>query len=115
TADPKQVAQLKEHGYRLQVAINSHAILRKATLDIFNEAKKLPKPIDTDATELRAEIASLMRGASAPVDLKDPPPRLAQMSAADFRNYCSLAFNEGQSAAARAGTGGSLCTGGRMG
>jgi hypothetical protein len=73
-ADPAQVRQLQEYGYRLQVAVNAPAILRKARLDIINEAAKLKPPIDEDTTAWRAEIAASMRGASMPVDWKEPFP-----------------------------------------
>ena len=48
----------------MQVAANSHAILRKATFGILHEAHKLPPPLDTDAMAWRAEIAASMCGAS---------------------------------------------------
>jgi hypothetical protein len=73
-ADPAQVRQLQEYGFRLQVAVNAPAILRKARLDIINQAAKLKPPIDEDTTAWRAEIAASMRGASMPLDYKDPPP-----------------------------------------
>jgi len=86
-SDPKRVKELQQYGYRLQVAVNSAAILRKARLNILNEANKLPKPIDEDQTAWRTEIAASMRGASMPVDFKEPPPDFSGMSDAEFREY----------------------------
>jgi hypothetical protein len=86
-ADPAQVRQLQEYGYRLQVAVNAPAILRKARLDIINEAAKLKPPVDEDVTAWRAEIAASMRGASMPLDFKEPPPNFGQMSDAEFRDF----------------------------
>jgi hypothetical protein len=77
-ADPKQVQALQQYGQRLQVAVNSPAILRKARLDIINEARKLPKPIDEDATQVHLDVAAAVRGASGPLDLKDPRLILAR-------------------------------------
>jgi hypothetical protein len=85
-ADAAQIRQLQEYGHRLQVAVNAPAILRKARLDIINEAAQLKPPIDEDTTAWRAEIAASMRGASMPVDWKEPAPYFSRMSDAEFRD-----------------------------
>jgi hypothetical protein len=86
-ADPARVKQLNDYAYRLNVAVTAPAILRKARLDIINAAARLKPPIDEDTTAWRAEIAASMRGASMPLDFKDPPPNFGQMSDAEFRDY----------------------------
>src|SRR5207248_10350085 len=78
-ADPQKVAELNQYGYKLQVAVNSPAILRKVSLDILNEARKIPPAIDEDATAWRAEIAAAMKGATAKVQ-PEPPPQYGKMS-----------------------------------
>jgi hypothetical protein len=86
-ADPTRVQQLQQYGQRLEIAVAAPGILRKARLDIINEAAKLKPPIDEDQTAWRAEIAASMRGASMPLDFKDPPPNFGQMSDAEFRDF----------------------------
>jgi hypothetical protein len=85
--DPKRVQELQQYGYRLQVAVNSAGILRKARLDIINEAAKLKPPIDEDATQTHIDVAAAVRGASRPIDLKEPPPDFSGMSDAEFRDF----------------------------
>jgi hypothetical protein len=86
-ADQKRLQELRDYGTRLEIAIQSPAILRKARLDILNEAKKLPPPIDSEVSAWRAEIAQSMRGASMPLDFKEPAPNFAGMSDAEFRDF----------------------------
>jgi hypothetical protein len=85
--DPGRVQELQNYGARLEIAINAHAILRKARLDIINSASKLPKPIDEEVSGWRSEIAASMRGASMPIDFKDPPPNFGNMTDAEFRDF----------------------------
>jgi len=86
-ADPARVQQLQQHGQRLEIAVAAPGILRKARLDIINEAAKLKPPVDEDVTAWRAEIAASMRGASMPVDWKEPAPDFSKMSDAEFRDF----------------------------
>jgi hypothetical protein len=83
---------LNAYGERLNIAVQSHAILRKATLGILTEARKLQPPTDPEATQVHGEISQLMRGASAPLDLKEPEPPWATMSDAELREYTRKNF-----------------------
>jgi hypothetical protein len=85
--DPKRQQELREYGAKLDIAIHANAILRQARLGILNEAGKLPKPIDEEVTGWRSEIAASMRGASMPVDFKEPPPDLGRMDDQTFRRW----------------------------
>jgi hypothetical protein len=85
-ADQKRLQELREYGTRLEIAVQSPAILRKARNDILNAANKLPKPIDEAATQVHMEVAAAVRGASAPVT-PEPPPDLSKMSDAELRRY----------------------------
>jgi hypothetical protein len=87
TADQKRVQELQQYGARLDIAIHANAILRKARLDIINSAAKLPPPIDEEVSGWRSEIAASMRGASMPVDFKEPPSNFGSMSDAEFREF----------------------------
>jgi hypothetical protein len=87
-ADPKRVEELQQYGARLQVAVNSAAILRKARLDILNEAAKLKPPIDEEVTATRMELAQIIReGGSGRGMPPEKPPDLSRMSDAELRRY----------------------------
>jgi hypothetical protein len=85
-SDPNQIAQLQDYGQRLEIAVHSASILRKASLDIIREAEKLPPPIDPDATQIRNDVAWAVKGASAK-RIADPPPDLGKMTENEFREY----------------------------
>ena len=53
---------------------------------ILNEAHKLPKPIDEDATQVHMDVAAAVRGASAPI-MPEKAPDLSKMSDAELRRY----------------------------
>jgi hypothetical protein len=86
-ADPTRVQQLQQYGQRLEIAVAAPGILRKARLDIINEAAKLKPPIDEEVSGWRSEIAQSMRGASIPVDWKEPSPDFGKMDDATFKKY----------------------------
>jgi hypothetical protein len=82
---PQQIVELQNYAARLNIAINSHAILRKATHGILNDARKIPLPIDEEATANREMVAQALRGASSPVDFKEPPIEWGKLSGPDGR------------------------------
>jgi hypothetical protein len=84
-ATPQQIAELQNYGARLQIAVNSHAILRKAIHGILNDARKIPPPVDHDVMAARAEIAQVMKHASGPIDAKEPPIEWGKLSANEGR------------------------------
>ena len=84
-ANDPRIPQLTEYMNKLNVAINSQAILRKVRLDILNEANKLPPPIDPEATELKAEIAWNMK--SQGKKIAEPPPNFGRMTDQEFRDW----------------------------
>jgi hypothetical protein len=86
TADQGRVRELQQYGAKLDVAIHANAILRQARLGIINEANKLPPPIDVEQSQIRADVAFAMKGASAPIT-PEPPPDLSKMSDAELRRY----------------------------
>jgi hypothetical protein len=86
-ADPTRVQQLNEYANKLQIAVNSQAILRKARLDILNEANKLPPPIDPEATQVRNDVAWALKSASSAKKVAEPPPNFGRMSENEFRNW----------------------------
>jgi hypothetical protein len=87
-ADPKRLQELRDYGTRLEIAIQSPAILRKARLDILNAANKLPKPIDEDATQVHLDVAAAVRdGGSGRGIPPEPPVQLGRLSDAEYRAY----------------------------
>jgi hypothetical protein len=91
-ADPKRVQELQQYGARLEIAISANAILRKARLDIINEAAKLKPPYDPDATQIHMDVAAAVRGASAPLDLKEPEPEYGKLSASEGRQLVKAKY-----------------------
>ena len=79
------IGKVQEYIGKLNVAINSQAILRQARLNILNEANKLPPPIDQAATELKAEIAWNMK--SQGKKIAEPPPNFGRMTDQEFRDW----------------------------
>jgi hypothetical protein len=82
---------LNQLAYKLNVAANSAAILRKARLSILNEANKLPPPIDSEMTDLHYEVAAAVPSASGKVE-PERPPDLSRMTDNEFREYTRKNF-----------------------
>jgi hypothetical protein len=85
-SNPTRVQELQQYANKLNIAVNSAAILRKATLDIIREAEKLPPPIDPDATAWRNEISWAVKSASAK-RIAEPPPAFGRMTDNEFRDW----------------------------
>jgi hypothetical protein len=54
--------------------------------NLIREAKKVPLPIDAQATEDRNAVAAAVRGAVSHVPA-EPPPNFATMSDKEFRDW----------------------------
>jgi len=69
--DPRKqqaLAQLERRGWELGIAMNAGKILDRAWRDVQKRAEKVKPPIDEEQTQIRADVAFAMKGASAPVD-----------------------------------------------
>jgi hypothetical protein len=86
---PKKADTLRElerQGWQAGLALNSREILRRAERDLIKRAEE-HKVYDQDIMQTRFDIAQAMRGASAPVNFKEPPPRLGNMTDREYREY----------------------------
>jgi hypothetical protein len=82
-ANDPRIGELNQYIGKLNIAMNAQSILRKARLDILNEANKLPPPLDQEATELKADIAWNMKSQGKRV--AEPPPNYGSMDSHTFR------------------------------
>jgi hypothetical protein len=87
TADPARLAELNAYGERLNIAVQSHAILRKATLGILTDARKLQPPIDEQATALHNDVAAAVRYASTTKVPEEGMPDFANMDDRTFAEW----------------------------
>jgi hypothetical protein len=92
TADPKRLEELQQYGAKLEIAINANGILRKARLDIINEVGRMKPPIDEDATQTHLDVAAAVRGAAAPVNMKEPPIEWGKLSGTEGRQKVKEQF-----------------------
>jgi hypothetical protein len=89
-ADPQQIANLQQYGYRVGLALNSREILRRAIRDV--ERRGLAHTvIDETATADHDAVAAAVRGASGKAQ-PEPPPNFGNMSDAELRKYTKENF-----------------------
>jgi hypothetical protein len=86
-ADPKQVQELNKLAYQLNIAAQSHSILRRVNLNILKEARLLPLPLDPDASADRAAVAFAVKEASSG-DIPQPPIDFSTMTNPEFYEWC---------------------------
>jgi hypothetical protein len=85
-SDPRKVQALNwivQRGRYLEAVVHGPGILRKATLDIERKARDF-QPLDSEAMQIKADVAFAMKGASTKV-LKEPEPNWGQMSSQEYR------------------------------
>jgi hypothetical protein len=78
---------LYRRGEELGLMLNSKSILQNARKQVVDRARSIPPALDYDAMETRADIAQAMRGASRPVNFKEPAPDFNGMSDNEYRNF----------------------------
>jgi hypothetical protein len=82
---PAQREMLQQHAQRLNIAINSKSILRRAMIEIRDRAES-HRPLDPYATADHDAVAAAVRGRSGTAPA-EPPPNFGAMSDADLRRY----------------------------
>jgi hypothetical protein len=88
--DPRKaqaIAALEQRGQQLGLMMNAHKILNNVWRDVQKRAAKVPPPIDTDATELRAEIAFQMKQGQGPAVIPGEKPNFGIMDDRTFKDY----------------------------
>jgi hypothetical protein len=84
--DPRKqsaLAVLYQRGEQLGLIMNSREILRRARSDIVKQAREW-KPIDEEQTQIRAEVAAAVRGASVKI-APEREPNYGQMDGPEGR------------------------------
>ena len=89
-ADPQQVAQLRQYGWQLGVALNSREILRRAVREVEKRGQAF-KPIDEQATADHDAVVWAVKGASGKTPV-EPPPNLGGLSDKAFARYTKENF-----------------------
>jgi hypothetical protein len=82
---PAQREMLQQHAQRLNIALHSKSILRRAMIEIRDRAES-HRPIDEQATADHDAVAAAVRGRSGTAPA-EPPPNFGAMSDADLRKY----------------------------
>jgi hypothetical protein len=82
TSDPKYIAELRQYGGQLQIAVGASGILKRAVDGVIAQAKKA-RPLDPDATADHAMVAQAVRGASDPHPV-EPPIDWGRLSPEEF-------------------------------
>ena len=88
--DPRKaqaLAQMERRGQELGLMMNAQKILNSAWRDVQKRAEKVKPPISEEATQIHMDVAAAVRGASAPVNMKEPPPELGKMDDQTFRRW----------------------------
>jgi hypothetical protein len=79
------MAWLQQQGHQLGIIMNSARILQNAKATIVKQARAHPV-YDDLATQTRMDVAAAVRGASAPLDLKEPEPRWGSLTDNELRD-----------------------------
>jgi hypothetical protein len=82
---PAQREMLQQHAQRLNIALHSKAILRRAMIEIRDRAES-HRPLDPIATAEHDAVAAAVRGASGKAS-PEPPPNFGAMSDAELRRF----------------------------
>jgi hypothetical protein len=88
--DPRKqqvLMQMEQRGQELGLMMNARTMLNNAWRDVVKRAGKVAPPVDELATGDHNAVAALVRGASAPVDLAEPPPNFGSMSESEFQEW----------------------------
>jgi hypothetical protein len=78
---------LEQRGAQLQAMLSARNVIRNARNEIRKRADAVKAGYDEDVSAWRTEIAASMRGASMPVNFRDPPPDLGKMDDQTFRKW----------------------------
>jgi hypothetical protein len=78
---------LEQRGARLQAMLSARSVIWNARNEIRKRADTVKAGYDEEVSGWRTEIAASMRGASMPIDFKEPPPDFSGMSDAEFRDF----------------------------
>lgn len=84
-ADPQQIAQLTQYGFKLGVMLNSREILRRAVREVERRGRSFHQ-IDEIASADHAAVVFAMRGTSGKIQ-PEPPPNFGQMSDKEFNRW----------------------------
>jgi hypothetical protein len=87
--DPRKqqaIAMLEARGRELGLAMNAKAIIMNARRAVQKRAESF-RPIDEDATELRADIAFQMKQGKGPAVIPEERPNFGVMTDRDFQAY----------------------------
>jgi hypothetical protein len=90
-ARPQQIAALTEYGYKLGLILNAPKILQHASAEIVRRGKAHVN-YDPDLSADRMAVAAAVRGASGPVDFKEPSPDYSQMDSVEGRRKVKEQF-----------------------
>jgi hypothetical protein len=81
------LAQMERRAQELSLMWGAQKTLRDACNEVRTRAGKIQPAVDPEISELRADIAQAMRGASRPVDFKEPAPDFSKMDNNEYRNF----------------------------
>jgi hypothetical protein len=87
--DPRKaeaLAQMERRGQELGLMMNAGKILDRAWRDVQKRAEKVLPPVDLEQSQIHADVAFAMKGASAPIT-PEPPPDLGRMDDQTFRKW----------------------------